>query len=112
MALMVGAAGIQETIIQPLNTDYPCPRCGSEHYYVDLTNDTPDRIYYMHTAAVCYTEVYYTLNMECGYCGYTGTLSGHYTHDVTHPTIMYGTQTINGVAITAYHCPACDYYHY
>ena len=50
--------------------------------------------------------------MKCGYCHYEGVVIGPITDDFTHPTSIYGTQTINGTAITAWHCPACNYYHY
>ena len=49
--------------------------------------------------------------MKYGYCHYEGVVIGPMTDDFTHPTLI-GTQTINGTAITAWHCPACNYYHY
>ena len=111
MALMVGAAAIHETTVQPLSADYPCPKCGSVHYYVESL-PAASETEYKHTADVCCTKTYSSANMKCGYCNYEGVLYGSFTRDYTHPTLIYCTQTINGVDITAYHCPACNYYRY
>jgi len=88
-----------------------CARCGSDHYSVASLPAATETVY-KYTANVCCTKTYPYANMKCGYCHYEGVVIGPITDDFTHPTLIYGTQTINGTAITAWHCPACNYYHY
>ncbi|MBQ7983694.1 MAG: hypothetical protein IJ302_08990 [Clostridia bacterium] len=87
-----------------------CPKCGGAYYVVSNSGTTYD--VKKHTASVCFERYYYYVNMKCqvATCGHEGVINNVLMSVYTHPTLLYRTETINGIDITAYHCPNCNYY--
>ena len=89
--------------------DVDCPNCGSTHYYViELSASYTDR--YVGTASVCFKRTYASVRLQCDDCHWLGT-EYNVSRDFTHPTFIYCTETRGQNEITAWHCPACTYYH-
>ena len=84
-----------------------CPNCGSTHYYVIETSaSTYTRD--IGTASECQGYYYSAVRLQCDDCRYFGTEYDVRYSVSQHPTLIYCTER----GITAWHCPACTYYHY
>lgn len=86
-----------------------CPNCGSVHYCViEFSASYTDN--YVGTASVCFKRTYAAVRLQCDDCHWLGT-EYNVSKDYTHPTLIYCTETRGQNEITAWHCPACTYYH-
>ena len=90
--------------------DVDCPNCGSTHYYVIETSATT-YTENIGKANECQGYYYAAVRMHCDDCSYFGTRYNVKYAVSQHPTLIYCTETRGQNEITAWHCPACTYYH-
>ena len=88
-----------------------CPNCGSVHYCV-IETSASTYTENIGTASECQGYYYTAVRMRCDDCRYIGTIYGVLYSVSQHPTLIYCTEKRGMNEITAWHCPACTYYHY
>ncbi len=103
MALMVGAAVINDNMVAPCGIDCDCVN----PTYTTLVTGNPTYSIEVATATGCIIQYYDAMIVECNNC-LARSVVRDCGKEFTHPTFIYGTE--NG--ITAYHCPRCSYYKY
>lgn len=97
MVLMVGAS---ETIDV-------CAVSACRHDRGSIISTGPEYREYVGSYNVCYEIYCDDVKAKCDACGEIYYTDHVFVRSTTHPTLIYGTE--NG--ITAWHCPACPYYH-
>ena len=88
-----------------------CPNCGSTHYCV-IETSASTYTKNIGTASECQGYYYSAVRMQCDDCSHIGTIENVLYSVSQHPTLIYCTENRGLNDITAWHCPACTYYHY